>query len=49
MNLEFNVMRIKSVHKQTDRETAVAAFNDVYNSVQILVTSLRISITVVDL
>ena len=47
--LGFNVRGIRSAHNTKDREDTVDAFNDPNNPVQILVSSLRISATAVNL
>ena len=47
--LGFNVYSIRSAHNAKDREDTVDAFNDPKNPVQILVSSLRISATAVNL
>ena len=48
-NLDFNVIGIRSTHSTTALEEAVVEFNDPASNVQILVMSLRISSTAVNL
>lgn len=49
MILGFGVMSIRARHKQKDREGALRMFNDKNCSVQVLVTSNKISATVINL
>lgn len=47
--LNFNVLSIRAKHLLAEREAAVAAFNDFGNHVQVLVTSVKVSATSLNL
>ena len=47
--LGFNVLDIRAVYKLAERDGATNSFNDPNSNVQILVTSLRISATAINL
>ncbi len=49
MVIRFNVIFIRSKHKQQDREAAVRAFNNKDNPIQILIMSLKICSTALNL
>ena len=43
------MLSIRARHKQAEREAAVSAFNDGANPVQVLVTSVKVSATSINL
>ena len=47
--LNFNVLSIRAKHLLPEREVAVAAFNDPNNLFQVLVTSVKVSATSLNL
>ena len=49
MLIGFNVLSIRAKHKATEREAGINASNDKENPVQVLVTSLKVSSTSLNL
>ena len=49
MLIGFNVLSIHAKHKASEREAAINAFNDKNNPVQVLITSLKVSSTALNL
>ena len=49
LNLGFDVMGIRSVHKAADQDEGVEDFNDAPETVQILITSLKIASSALNL
>ena len=49
INLGFNVLSVRASHKAVDREKVISAFKDPRHPVQILITSMRISATAINL
>jgi len=48
-NAGFNIVTIRAIHKNLDRDDCVNTFNDPNRNLQILVTSLNISATAINL